>query len=188
MAAETAGFVEPTSRVRLGCIVRGLLTFDQMKELILLVAGHRLGGVEVREGDFHFRVQAQSPDGVAPASHASPAPVAALAATASVDAPPLPAPAAAPEAPSAPHPEPEPPGHVIASPIVGTFYAAPSPDAEPYVRVGDRIQKGQVVCIIEAMKLMNEIEADVSGVVQKIYPDNAQPVEFGEPLFSVKND
>ena len=62
------------------------------------------------------------------------------------------------------------------------------PDAEPYVGVGDRVQKGQVVCIIEAMKLMNEIESDVSGVVQKIYPENAQPVEFGEPLFSVKTD
>jgi acetyl-CoA carboxylase biotin carboxyl carrier protein len=77
---------------------------------------------------------------------------------------------------------------VLTSPIVGTFYAAPSPDAEPYVRVGDRVQKGQVVCIIEAMKLMNEIESDVSGVVQKIYPENAQPVEFGEPLFSVKTN
>ena len=160
-----------------------MLTFDQMKELILLVAGHRLGGVEVREADFHFRVQAHGDGAPAPASSASPALDAAPAAVAAA-----PTPAAAPAAPAAPEPPPEPPGHVLTSPIVGTFYAAPSPDAEPYVRVGDRVQKGQVVCIIEAMKLMNEIESDVSGVVQKIYPENAQPVEFGEPLFSVKTD
>ena len=162
-----------------------MLTFDQMKELILLVAGHRLGGVEVREADFHFRVQAQA-DGSAPA-----APVASP--SAMVAAPPAPAaapatPAPAPAPPAAPEPPPEPPGHKLTSPIVGTFYAAPSPDAEPYVRVGDRVQKGQVVCIIEAMKLMNEIESDVSGIVQKIYPGNGQPVEFGEPLFSLKTD
>jgi acetyl-CoA carboxylase biotin carboxyl carrier protein len=164
-----------------------LLTFDQMKELILLVSSHRLGGVEVREADFHFRVEAHNDAAPAPAS----APAAAV-----LDAPPMaPAPvaaavppAAAPAQQPAPEPPPEPPGHKVCSPIVGTFYSAPSPDAEPYVRVGDRIQKGQVVCIIEAMKLMNEIESDVSGVVQKIYPENAQPVEFGEPLFSVKTD
>jgi acetyl-CoA carboxylase biotin carboxyl carrier protein len=160
-----------------------LLTFDQMKELILMVAGHRLGGVEVREADFHFRVQSQGDGAPAPASSAPPAPEAAPAAVAAA-----PVPAAAPAAPAAPEPPPEPPGHMLNSPIVGTFYAAPSPDAEPYVRVGDRVQKGQVVCIIEAMKLMNEIESDVSGVVQKVYPENAQPVEFGEPLFSVKTD
>jgi acetyl-CoA carboxylase biotin carboxyl carrier protein len=159
-----------------------LLTFDQMKELIQLVAGHRLGGVEVREADFHFRVQAHGDATSAPASSAPPAPDAAAAVAA---APTL---AAAPAMPAEPEPPPEPPGHVLTSPIVGTFYAAPSPDAEPYIRVGDRVQKGQVVCIIEAMKLMNEIESDVSGVVQKIYPENAQPVEFGEPLFSVKTD
>jgi acetyl-CoA carboxylase biotin carboxyl carrier protein len=155
-----------------------LLTFDQMKELIELVAGHGLGGVEVREADFHFRVHAQ-PDAAAPvpsgpAATIPGAPVPAVAAS--------PAQEATPEAPS------EPPGHVITSPIVGTFYSAPSPDAEPYLRVGDRVQKGQVVCIIEAMKLMNEIESDVAGVVLEIHPENAQPVEFGEPLFSVRTD
>jgi acetyl-CoA carboxylase biotin carboxyl carrier protein len=161
-----------------------LLTFDQMKELIQLVAGHRLGGVEVREGDFNFRVLSHG-DASPPAPGAVAAPAAAPE-TAPAAAGAAVTPAAAPAAPTAPEPPPEPPGHVLTSPIVGTFYAAPSPDAEPYIRVGDRVQKGQVVCIIEAMKLMNEIESDVSGVVQKIYPENAQPVEFGEPLFSVK--
>src|SRR5688572_15657011 len=103
-----------------------------MKELILLVAGHRLGGVEVREADFHFRVQT-AVDGSAAAPLASPPPVAAdPAATA---APPVSAAAPAPVAPAAPEPPPEPPGHKLTSPIVGTFYAAPSPDAEAYVRV-----------------------------------------------------
>jgi acetyl-CoA carboxylase biotin carboxyl carrier protein len=78
--------------------------------------------------------------------------------------------------------------HVVASPIVGTFYAAPSPDSPPYARVGDRVSKGQVLCIIEAMKLMNEIESDADGVVSEIYPKNAQPVEYGEPLFGIRAD
>ena len=76
--------------------------------------------------------------------------------------------------------------HVIASPMVGTFYGAPSPGAKPYVSVGDRVKKGQVCCIVEAMKIMNEIQSDVDGVVRKINAENEQPVEFGEPLFSVE--
>jgi len=78
--------------------------------------------------------------------------------------------------------------HVVRSPIVGTFYAAPSPDAEPFVRVGDRVRVGQVLCIVEAMKLMNEIESDVAGTVLQVYPKNAQPVEYGEPLFAIRPD
>ncbi|MCM2268585.1 MAG: acetyl-CoA carboxylase biotin carboxyl carrier protein, partial [Thermoanaerobaculia bacterium] len=78
--------------------------------------------------------------------------------------------------------------HVVASPIVGTFYASPSPDSPAYVKVGDRVSKGQVLCIVEAMKLMNEIEADAGGVIAEIYPKNAQPVEYGEPLFGIRAD
>ena len=76
--------------------------------------------------------------------------------------------------------------HIITSPIVGTYYRSPSPEAPPFVNVGDRISKGKVLCIIEAMKLMNEIESDVDGVIAKIYPQNGQPVEYGEKLFAVK--
>ncbi|HEV2490164.1 MAG TPA: acetyl-CoA carboxylase biotin carboxyl carrier protein [Candidatus Acidoferrales bacterium] len=75
--------------------------------------------------------------------------------------------------------------HVIKSPIVGTFYASPSPGAEPFVRVGDQVNSGRVLCIIEAMKLMNEIEAEVSGEVMRIFVENGQPVEYGEPLFAI---
>src|SRR6185436_17081935 len=106
-----------------------------------------------------------------------------------------PAPSAAPAA-AAPPPaaEPEPAAaapaaagaHILTSPIVGTFYASPSPDADPYARPGDRVRKGQVLCIVEAMKLMNEIESDTDGVIVEVYPKNAQPVEFGEPLFAIR--
>ncbi len=76
----------------------------------------------------------------------------------------------------------------IKSPMVGTFYRAPSPGAKPYVEVGDRVEKGQVVCIIEAMKLMNEIQSEVSGRIAKILVENAQPVEYGQTLFLVSPD
>ena len=76
--------------------------------------------------------------------------------------------------------------HVITSPIVGTFYRFPNPEADPFVNVGDRISKGQVLCIIEAMKLMNEIESDADGVVAAIYPANGQPIEYGEKLFAIR--
>ena len=76
--------------------------------------------------------------------------------------------------------------HIITSPIVGTFYRAASPESPPFVNVGDRISKGKVLCIVEAMKLMNEIESDIDGVIAKIYPQNGQPVEYGENLFAVK--
>jgi acetyl-CoA carboxylase biotin carboxyl carrier protein len=75
---------------------------------------------------------------------------------------------------------------MIKSPIVGTFYAAPSPEAPRYVKVGDTVHPGRVVCIIEAMKLMNEIEADVDGEVVRILVENGQPVEYGQPLFAIK--
>lgn len=79
----------------------------------------------------------------------------------------------------------EPAGHVIKSPMVGTFYRAPAPDAAPFVEEGDMLKSGQVVCLIEAMKLLNEIESDVSGRILKILAENGQPVEYGEPLFII---
>ncbi|HEY9233353.1 MAG TPA: acetyl-CoA carboxylase biotin carboxyl carrier protein [Blastocatellia bacterium] len=101
------------------------------------------------------------------------------------------APAAAQPSPPVPPPaRPEPPKtesaqHLIRSPIVGTFYRSPSPQAKPFVNVGDRVEADQVVCIIEAMKLMNEIQAEISGVIAEIYVQNGQPVEYGQPLFGI---
>jgi acetyl-CoA carboxylase biotin carboxyl carrier protein len=98
-----------------------------------------------------------------------------------------PAVAAAPAAAAKPAEKPaEGPGHVVTSPFVGTFYRAPSPDSPPFVEVGTVVKKGQVLCIVEAMKLMNEIEAEVAGKIAEIYVANATPVEFGAKLFRVE--
>jgi acetyl-CoA carboxylase biotin carboxyl carrier protein len=108
----------------------------------------------------------------APVAQAVPAPLAHVAA---------PAPAAAPAAPKAA----DKPGTIVTSPFVGTFYRAPSPDAPPFVEVGTVVKKGQVLCIVEAMKLMNEIEVEIGGKVAEIFVQNATPVEFGEKLFRI---
>jgi acetyl-CoA carboxylase biotin carboxyl carrier protein len=104
----------------------------------------------------------------------------------SVSAPPpavlAPVPAAEPR-PAAAEPEPGQEGHVVKAPMVGTFYRSSSPDAKPFVEVGQAVKEGDTICIIEAMKLMNEIEADASGVVKAILVENGQPVEYGQPLF-----
>jgi len=89
-------------------------------------------------------------------------------------------------APPAAEAGPEAGAHIVKSPIVGTFYDAPSPDAEAFVKLGDRVSNGQVLCIVEAMKLMNEIESDAAGEIVKIYVKAGQPVEDGQPLFAIK--
>ena len=97
-----------------------------------------------------------------------------------------PAAAAVPAAAAPAEAGPEAGAHIVKSPIVGTFYEAPSPDADPFVRVGDRVKNGQVLCIVEAMKLMNEIESDASGEIVKMYVKSGQPVEYGQALFAIK--
>jgi acetyl-CoA carboxylase biotin carboxyl carrier protein len=94
--------------------------------------------------------------------------------------------AAAAGAPQAPESVPDAGLHMVKSPIVGTFYGSPSPGSGPFVTPGDRVEKGQVICIVEAMKLMNEIESDVAGEIVKCLVSNGQPIEFGQPLFSVR--
>ncbi|HRF84811.1 MAG TPA: acetyl-CoA carboxylase biotin carboxyl carrier protein, partial [Pseudoxanthomonas sp.] len=93
--------------------------------------------------------------------------------------------AAAPAVPAAEEAPPAPNGHVVKSPMVGTFYRSATPGARPFVEVGDSVTEGQTLCIVEAMKLMNEIEADKAGVVKAILTENGQPVEFGQPLFVI---
>jgi acetyl-CoA carboxylase biotin carboxyl carrier protein len=157
-----------------------LLNFEQIKELIELVSRYRLQGLEIERSGFRLKIDGHDREREAGPAAPAAAPPAAPAAE----------PAAVPPAPAAEEgaaPAAVPGGaHVLTSPIVGTFYASPSPDAEPYVRQGDRVRKGQVLCIVEAMKLMNEIESDADGVIAEIYPQNAQPVEFGEPLFAIR--
>jgi len=95
-------------------------------------------------------------------------------------------PAAAALAAAAPPVEPEADGTVVRSPIVGTFYRSPDPNSPPFASVGDNVKVGQVLCIIEAMKLMNEIEAEMAGEVTRVHPENGQPVQYGDPLFTIR--
>jgi acetyl-CoA carboxylase biotin carboxyl carrier protein len=166
-----------------------LLTFEQIKELIELVAQRHLQGVEIERSGFRLKIDGQAQaqpmpyappaeNGAAPAMPAMPGMPPVLP-TATSGASTASAGAATPADEGA---------HTVTSPIVGTFYRASSPDADPFVEVGSRVKKGQVLCIIEAMKLMNEIESDADGVVAKIFPQNAQAVEFGEPLFAIQVD
>jgi len=120
-----------------------------------------------------------------------PAPVVAAPSPAPVVAAPVAAPvaavaSAAPAAATAPAQEEEAGLHIIKSPIVGTFYECPSPGSPPFVKVGDTVKTGQVLCIVEAMKLMNEIESEVSGEIAKCLVSNGQPVEYGQPLFAIR--
>jgi len=165
-----------------------MFTLDQIKDLIELVGRHRLHALEIERAGFKLRITGEAP---APAGRQT----LLVTAPAAASAPATPSPVAPPDAAAAPAVAEAPaatgptPGlHVVTSPIVGTFYAAPSPESPAYVRGGDRIRKGQVLCIVEAMKLMNEIESDVDGVVAEIYPKNAQPVEYGEALFGLRGD
>lgn len=143
----------------------------KLKTLIDLVGESDIAELEITEGDDKVRIV-----------KATPAPVMAAPVTYAA-APTAPAPAfAEPAAPVAP---PVPQGEVVKAPMVGTFYRAPSPGASPFVEVGQTVKEGQPLCIIEAMKLLNEIEADASGVITEILVDNGEPVEFGQPLFVI---
>lgn len=161
-----------------------MLSFEQIKELIELVRDGQLQGLEIEERSgqrirITGRAAAVSGAQVVSAS----APVAPPAASTAAQEAPR---SAAPEPAEEGAPAAEEDGHVLTSPIVGTFYAAPSPESDAYVQVGSTVRKGQVLCIVEAMKLMNEIESDVDGTVKKIFPKNSQPVEYGEPLFLIE--
>lgn len=158
-----------------------MFTFEQITELIELVAKRHLTGLEIEKSGFRLKIEGTAVPQVlatAPVEHTYSA-AAAAAPSRAGDAPPR-ASAAVAEAP------PPATGHVIHSPIVGTFYRAPNPESPPFVEVGSRVSKGQVLCIVEAMKLMNEIQAEVSGEIVKVYVENGQPVEYGQALFGVK--
>ena len=149
----------------------------KLKTLIDLVSDSNVSELEITEAEGKVRiVKAGTAVAVAAPMYAPPAPVAAPAAGA--------APAAA--APAAPAAEAAPEGKVIKSPMVGTFYRAASPGAKPFVELGSSVKEGEPVCIIEAMKIMNEIEADVAGKITRVLCENGQAVEFGQPLFIVE--
>jgi acetyl-CoA carboxylase biotin carboxyl carrier protein len=160
----------------------------ELKSLIEFLKKHEVAEFDLNRGDLKVRLKFTQPE-ASPLSGqsladlarlmtpAAPAPVAAVAHAAA------PVAAAVPVAPAA---EPDADLHILKSPIVGTFYESPSPGASAFVVAGDKVQKGQVICIVEAMKLMNEIEADATGEIVKRLVTNGQPVEFGQPLFAIR--
>ncbi len=169
------------------------MTIDEIRELINLASETGIAELEVQRGDNRVRIRRAAfaaPQEIVVAPHpayapavqpaVAPGPAPALAAVA---APAAPAPAAA-EKETAKAADPN--LVLVKSPIVGTFYEGPSPGAPPFVRIGERVQPGKVLCIIESMKLMNEIEAEVAGVVESKLVMNAQPVEYGEALFAIR--
>ena len=160
----------------------------KLKTLIDLVSESGVAELEITEGEDHVRIVNRKENTTAPAL-VVPTPSAASAAIATAAAAaPAPVEAPAPTAPAAPAAAPAAsaePRKTINSPMVGTFYRAPSPGAKPYADVGQRVKAGDTVCIIEAMKLLNEIEAETDGVIQEILVDNGAPVEFGQPLFVI---
>jgi acetyl-CoA carboxylase biotin carboxyl carrier protein len=155
----------------------------QLERLLSFMSDHGLEEFEYAHGDLRIRLKKAIPQQVAAPVLALPVAQAAAPQAAPPQAPPT-APAA--PAPAQPTPAAAADEHIIKSPIVGTFYAGPSPEAGAFVHVGDHVDPGQTVCIIEAMKLMNEIEADISGEVARILVENGQPVEYGEPLFALR--
>jgi acetyl-CoA carboxylase biotin carboxyl carrier protein len=148
----------------------------KVKKLIELLEESGIAELEINEGEESVRISRYS-------STPAPAPVSYAA------APAAPAPAAPATAPAAEESSDEdslPSGHVVKSPMVGTYYSASSPGSKPFVSVGDSVTEGETVCIVEAMKILNQIEADVSGVVKAILVENAQPVEYGQPLMIIE--
>jgi acetyl-CoA carboxylase biotin carboxyl carrier protein len=164
------------------------LNLKELKDILQILEEKEITEFELEEEGMKLRIRKAAPSAnhsgtlVVAASPPAPGP-AALAVVASP--PPVAAPAA--PAPEAAAPSGEEAGTILVkSPIVGTFYRAADPNSPPFVNVGDRVRVGQVLCIIEAMKLMNEIEADVAGEVVRIHHDNGQPVQYGEPLFAIR--
>ena len=157
------------------------MDFDEIKQILAMVREHDLAEFELEHQGFKIRIRK---DGGHPVIMA--APVTTAVAPAAIVSPPAPLPApAAPAAPAAEEDR-ELELAIVKSPIVGTFYRASEPGARPFVEIGDIVKKGQVLCIIEAMKLMNEIDCEYEGEVVKVYVENGQAVQFGERLFAIR--
>ena len=152
----------------------GRIDFEEVRKVIALLEERNLSALELEVEGLKIKISRGWPTpGVAAPVLAAPSPVAAPSLEAG-------APSAVPGTPEAHDLQ------IISSPMVGTFYRAPDPTADPFVDIGDSVRKGQTLCIIEAMKLMNEIESDVDGTVVEIFAENAKPVEYGQKLFGVK--
>jgi acetyl-CoA carboxylase biotin carboxyl carrier protein len=159
-------------------------SLDEIKELIRIVQETGIGEIEIQDGDYRIRIQGpagQNPNIVVPQvlPIASPMPAPVLASTGQAMSAPV-------TSAAAQHTSEEDRDMKITSPIVGTYYDAPSPGSPPFVKVGDRVEPKQVLCIIESMKLMNEIEAEVAGTIVSKLVENGRPVEYGQTLFTIR--
>jgi acetyl-CoA carboxylase biotin carboxyl carrier protein len=169
------------------------MTFEEIKQLLEIVREHELSEFELERDDFKIRIRRQSGAQVvtlaAPPAPAAPGALPVVTAVAAA-APPTQAPAPTGAAANGAVPPVEDDSEiefaVVKSPIVGTFYRSPDPDAPSFVEVGDTVRKNQVLCIIEAMKLMNEITSEYEGEIVKCYVENGQPVQYGERLFAIR--
>ena len=165
------------------------VNMDELRELISLLRDNGLAELELEREDFRVLLRREGANSQ-PVHYAEPAPVAVAPAAASAPQPnpgaaaPVPAHPGAHATTEASHDQDL---HIIPSPIVGTFYRSPSPTADAFVKIGSNVEADTVVCIIEAMKLMNEIQAEIAGEVVKIYVENGQPVEYGQPLFGIRS-
>ena len=151
-----------------------------LKEILRILEAQDITEFELEQDGVKLRVcraSGSASAGTAPATAYLAAPAPAVPAA-------LPPAAAAPVAPAAAEPVEN--GTVVKSPIVGTFYRSPDPNAQAFVSVGDKVKVGQILCIIEAMKLMNEIESELAGEIVKVHPENGQPVQYGDPLFTIR--
>jgi acetyl-CoA carboxylase biotin carboxyl carrier protein len=160
------------------------MNLKELKELILFLREEGIAEFELERGDVKVRIKRAVEPGAAPLVDARYFAVPNAAAPTSAGAPAVPSPP--PGTPATPAEEPEEDLHMVRSPIVGTFYESPSPGSPPFVKPGDMISVGQVLCIVEAMKLMNEIESDVAGELVKRLVNNGQPIEYGQELFAIR--
>lgn len=169
-----------------------LKSLQEIKNLIEFAAEKQFDEIELERGDFRLCLRKGGSRNVAaetPVQVTLPSLPQMLATPVAAPAPSVTAPVApntTPPVTSAPPESAEDALHIITSPIVGTFYRSSSPTTDPFIKIGDSIESGQTLCIVEAMKLMNEIQSDVNGTVVKILVENAQPVEYGQPLFGIK--
>jgi acetyl-CoA carboxylase biotin carboxyl carrier protein len=170
-------------KIRQGLLSYCIVTVEEIRELINLAAETGIAELEVQRGENRVRIRRAAFPGATQEILLAPS----AAAAAPAAAPPAAAPVTAPPSHEAPKEKPADPNlTLVKSPIVGTFYESPSPGAPAFVQPGERVQPGKVLCIIESMKLMNEIEAETAGIVESRLVMNGQPVEYGEALFAIR--
>jgi acetyl-CoA carboxylase biotin carboxyl carrier protein len=161
------------------------VNLNELKEILQLLDEKEITEFELEEQGMKLRIRKASASAPAVVQALVPVPQP-VAVAAPAPAPVAPAAPVAAAPPAAPAPEPDAGLVIVKSPIVGTFYRTPDPNSPPFVSVGDKVRPGQVMCIIEAMKLMNEIESELSGEIVTIHHESGQPVQFGDPLFSIR--